>query len=97
MCNHPELFERRDAKSPLFINTEIYEMPVLLYTEGLLHISQLSINHLLFNKLFIFAVEYIHRSLNLENERSSIFSFMRFINLSPMELNKIFIEGILFR
>ncbi|XP_043490017.1 chromatin-remodeling ATPase INO80 isoform X2 [Polistes fuscatus] len=100
VCNHPELFERRDAKSPFFMNTQSFEMPALLYTEGLLHLALPSKNHLLYNKLFIFATAYIHKALHGENQNGlhgNIFSFSRFINLSPMELNKIFITGILFR
>ncbi|XP_046478715.1 chromatin-remodeling ATPase INO80 isoform X1 [Neodiprion pinetum] len=99
VCNHPELFERRDAKSPLFLNVESYEMPALVYNEGLVNTSLLSKAHLLFNKLCIFATEYIHRSLHQETENptDTCFSFTRFIGLSPMELNKIFVAGILFR
>ncbi|PBC32751.1 Putative DNA helicase Ino80 [Apis cerana cerana] len=98
VCNHPELFERRDAKSPFFMHTECYEMPVLLYTEGLRYLSLPSKDHLLYNKLFIFATEYIHRTLHDSNEKlQNSFSFSRFINLSPMEINKVFIIGILFR
>ncbi|KAG7207458.1 hypothetical protein KM043_009093 [Ampulex compressa] len=99
VCNHPELFERRDAKSPLFLHTELYEMPALLYTEGLLHLSLPSKDHLLYNKLFVFATEYIHHVLHKGNGNLSdnFFSFSRFINLSPMEMNKIFTVGILFR
>lgn len=97
VCNHPELFERRDARSPLFMKTEPYEMPALLYIEGILNESLPSRNHLLYNKLFIFATEYIHRSLFCEGNENSCFSFSRLINLSPMELNKFFVIGILFR
>ncbi|KAK2584287.1 hypothetical protein KPH14_006689 [Odynerus spinipes] len=100
VCNHPELFERRDAKSPFFMTTQSHEMPALLYTEGLLHLALPSKDHLLYNKLFIFATEYIHRALYSQNQddlHGNIFSFIRFIDLSPMELNKIFITGILFR
>ncbi|XP_066594162.1 chromatin-remodeling ATPase INO80 isoform X2 [Prorops nasuta] len=99
VCNHPELFERRDAKSPFFMNTESYEIPALIYAEGLLHLSFPSKDHLLFNRLFIFATDYIHKALHYENCYSfdNLFSFSRFINVSPMELNKIFIAGILFR
>ncbi|XP_076167632.1 chromatin-remodeling ATPase INO80 [Ptiloglossa arizonensis] len=99
VCNHPELFERRDARSPFFMHTEFYEMPALLYTEGLLHLSLPSKDHFLYNKLFIFATEYIHRTLHDGSEKFSRnpFSFSRFINLSPMEMNKVFIIGILFR
>lgn len=97
VCNHPELFERRDARSPLFMHTECYEMPALLYIEGLRHLS--SKDHLLYNKLFIFATEYIHRILHDDNENffQNSFSFSRFIDLSPMEMNQVFIVGIIFR
>ncbi|XP_020277600.1 putative DNA helicase Ino80 isoform X2 [Pseudomyrmex gracilis] len=98
VCNHPELFERRDAKSPFFVQTESYNMPALLYNEGLLHLALPSKDHLLYNKLFIFAAEYIHRALHCsEDPHENMFSFSRFINLSPMEMNKTFIDGILFR
>ncbi|KZC05466.1 Putative DNA helicase Ino80 [Dufourea novaeangliae] len=99
VCNHPELFERRDARSPFFMHTEFYEMPALLYTAGLLHLSLPSKDHMLYNKLFIFATEYIHRILHEDNGSSTQnpFSFSRFINLSPMEMNKVFVIGILFR
>lgn len=80
------------------MHTECYEMPVLLYTEGLRYLSLPSKDHLLYNKLFIFATEYIHRTLHDSNEKlQNSFSFSRFINLSPMEINKVFIIGILFR
>lgn len=80
--------------------TQSFEMPALLYTEGLLHLVLPSKDHLLYNKLFIFATEYIHKALHGESQSNlhgNIFSFSRFIDLSPMELNKIFITGILFR
>ncbi|EFN75626.1 Putative DNA helicase Ino80 [Harpegnathos saltator] len=98
VCNHPELFERRDAKSPFFMNTELYNLPILLYNEGLLHLALPSRDHLLCNKLFIFAAEYIHRALHCDvDSHENTFSFSRFVNLSPMEINKIFIAGTLFR
>lgn len=65
-----------------------------------MHLSLPSKDHLLYNKLFVFATEHIHRALHCGGrERSSenLFSFTRFINLSPMEMNQIFVVGILFR
>lgn len=98
VCNHPELFERRDAKSPFFMNTEFYNMPVLLYNEGHLHLALPSKDHILYNKLFIFDAEYIHRALHCkEDSRANTFSFSRFIDLSPMEMNRTFVAGTLFR
>jgi len=80
------------------MNTEFYNMPALLYKEGLLHLALPSKDHLLYNRLFIFATEYIHRALHCnEDLHENTFSFSRFINLSPMEINKMFIAGILFR
>ena len=63
MCNHPELFERREAKSPLFFRCLEYVQPKLLFDDGLLHLAMPSKDHLLYNRLSIFAVEYIHRSM----------------------------------
>lgn len=80
------------------MHTELYNLPVLLYNEGLLHLALPSKDHLLYNKFFIFAAEYIHRTLHCsEDSHENTFSFIRFINLSPMEMNKIFIAGTLFR
>lgn len=64
-----------------------------------MHLSLPSKDHLLYNKLFIFATEYIHRALQDGNGRFSqnCFSFSRFVNLSPMEMSKVFVIGILFR
>lgn len=81
------------------MQSECYEMPALLYIKGLMHLSLPSKDHLLYNKLFIFATEHIHRTLHdgIESFSQNPFSFSRFIDLSPMELNKVFVAGILFR
>lgn len=50
VCNHPELFERRDAKSPLAVKVEDYRVPCLIYNDGLLHIAFPSRSHLLHNR-----------------------------------------------
>ncbi|XP_043288526.1 chromatin-remodeling ATPase INO80 isoform X2 [Venturia canescens] len=99
VCNHPELFERRDAKSPLFVRTEPYEMPSFLFNEGLLGSSLPSRDHILFNKFFVFATEHINRRLHRDENNANFhfFSFSRFMDLSPMELNQIFVGGILYR
>lgn len=36
VCNHPELFERMDLKSPCFVQFEPYYLPKLVYREGML-------------------------------------------------------------
>lgn len=96
VCNHPELFERRDAKSPYFMRPELLELPSLLFKEDIMSSTNPSKEHLLYNKFFIFATEYIHREL-FDGSEGSCFSFSRFSNLTPMELNSIFVTGVLFR
>jgi DNA helicase INO80 len=81
------------------MRTELLELPSLLYKDDIMNSAVPSKEHLLFNKFFIFATEYIHQTLcgNNDGLKECVFSFTRFINLSPMELNSIFITGILFR
>ena len=81
------------------MRTELLELPSLLYKEDILSSTDPSKEHLLYNKFFIFATEYIHRALYSENNRLSecFVSFSRFSNLSPAEINSVFITGTLFR
>ena len=37
MCNHPELFERKEVKSPFYMKLEPYYIPRLVFREGDLH------------------------------------------------------------
>ncbi|KDR11347.1 hypothetical protein L798_14889, partial [Zootermopsis nevadensis] len=97
VCNHPELFERREAKSPLFVCCPEYIIPKLLFDDGLLYLALPSKRHLLYNHLSIFAVEYIHRSLfPLKHSRDTFFSFTRFCDLSPAELNRVVLGGLIY-
>ena len=34
VCNHPELFERQEVHSPLFLTPEPFRLPTLLYNSG---------------------------------------------------------------
>ncbi|KPJ17900.1 Putative DNA helicase Ino80 [Papilio machaon] len=87
VCNHPELFERRDVRSPFAMQVDDYHMPKLIAEDGILLHSIPSKRHLLYNKLSILTPEYVHR--NIEN----CFSFTRFMDLSPMELYRIMLCG----
>ncbi|XP_075227688.1 chromatin-remodeling ATPase INO80 isoform X2 [Lycorma delicatula] len=102
VCNHPELFERREAKSPFFIRCQDYVVPQLVFKYGLLHRAIPSINHLFYNHFSIMNQHYVHRSLFPQNDDErvncgSCFSFSRFIDLSPNELHNLTIGGILNR
>lgn len=56
VCNHPELFERRDVKSPYALPPLEYHMPRLVFDECRFHKSIPNKKHLLFNKFNIFKV-----------------------------------------
>lgn len=94
MCNHPELFERRDAKSPLFVELPYFEVPKLLYEELLLDIP--SKRHILYNMLYIFNTYNISESLTNDTDHST-FSFLEYLNISPMEIWKIMMGDLIFR
>nr|CAD7431166.1 unnamed protein product [Timema monikensis] len=99
VCNHPELFERREAKSPLFLRCEQYCLPKLVYEEGLLSHSLPSKKHILENMLSVFFAENIHRSLQPSGKRKEVescFSFTRFCSLSPLELQGLGVGGLVF-
>ena len=87
VCNHPELFERREARSPLAMDIGPFLLPRLLAN----HHGDRSDpkRHLLYNRLCIFNPDHVHRSL-FNRERlevsDSAFSFLRFVDTSPAEL-----------
>nr|CAD7575929.1 unnamed protein product [Timema californicum] len=94
-----KLFERREAKSPLFLRCEQYVLPKLVYEEGLLSHSLPSKKHILENMLSVFFAENIHRSLQPSGKRKeaeSCFSFTRFCSLSPAELQGLAVGGLVF-
>ncbi|KAK6636981.1 hypothetical protein RUM43_010648 [Polyplax serrata] len=103
VCNHPELFERREARSPLYFICSDYIIPKLVFEEGILNKAIPSVGHLLYNKLSILAIEWIHRSLfpaengdEISMKCDSFFSFLRFVGFSPQELRNVLLNGILF-
>ncbi|XP_014672391.1 PREDICTED: DNA helicase INO80-like isoform X2 [Priapulus caudatus] len=99
VCNHPELFERREVKSPLYMEAPSYQIPLLIYRQGLTTPGALKTTHLLKGKLSLFSPDNIHRSIfPAEGERgSSCFSFLRFVDTSPSELSSIMLGGVLVR
>lgn len=50
VCNHPDLFERRDAKSPYSIKIDDYLVPRLIYENSTLQTQIPSKKHLLYNR-----------------------------------------------
>lgn len=94
VCNHPELFERRDVRSPFAMLVDDYHIPKLIAEDGIILRSIPSKRHLLYNKLSILNPEYVHRSY--ESEDSNCFAFTRFMDLSPMEIYRVMVCGWLY-
>lgn len=102
VCNHPELFERRDVKSPFAMQVDDYHIPKLLVEDCILIRSIPSKRHLLYNILSVLVPEHVQRSLDTEEDLGDTksyggcFAFTRFIDVSPMELYRIMICGWLY-
>lgn len=108
VCNHPELFERRDVKSPFGIKTEAYAIPRLVYNEAILATKLPSRDHLIYNRFSVFKADYINSSLFPKDATAklidyrrhvdlvSAFSFSRLCDLSPAELEKMKVLGLIY-
>lgn len=88
VCNHPELFERREPKSPLLFNLSVQIFPKLPFLDKPKSFAA----NIMFN---IFRSDSVHRSLQFTKQSArteylevseSPFGFLRFINLTPGEL-----------
>uniref|UniRef100_A0A1I8N1Y1 Chromatin-remodeling ATPase INO80 n=1 Tax=Musca domestica TaxID=7370 RepID=A0A1I8N1Y1_MUSDO len=87
VCNHPELFERRDAKSPFVMKCQEYVIPRLVFDDGLLYRALPSQRHLLYNRFSIFKADYSHHSLFQEpkspgTQRKPHENYARYIDLN---------------
>lgn len=89
VCNHPELFERRDAKSPFAMRCEEYVLPRLVYAECLLQRAIPSKRHLLYNSYSIFKAAYSHKSLFSEplagKTKKSNERYARYVDLNASD------------
>ncbi|XP_054726718.1 chromatin-remodeling ATPase INO80 isoform X1 [Anastrepha obliqua] len=86
VCNHPELFERRDAKSPFAMRCEEYVLPRLVYDECMLRRAIPSKRHLLYNRFSIFKAANIQQSLFSEpcvtKAQKSNENYARYVDLN---------------
>ena len=89
VCNHPELFERKEPKSPLVFNVPELILPKLPYLDRAISWVELD------QRFNIFRADHVHRSLGQTRKKSeylevteSPFSFLHFVNMSPGELEK---------
>ncbi|XP_013388979.2 uncharacterized protein LOC106157780 [Lingula anatina] len=99
VCNHPELFERREVRSPFHYKPETFILPKRIYRECLIDHALPSKQRLLYNMFCIYNPENVHRSLvgTSDGLVKSGFSFLRFIDVSPQELASVMLGGLLVR
>lgn len=104
VCNHPDLFKRRDALSPFSLKCSAYPMARLIYENSILQTQIPSKEHLLYNRFNIFKAENVHRSVfpkdkadctidykhYIDLNADSGFSFIRFCDLSPQDVENFY-------
>ncbi|XP_044313365.1 chromatin-remodeling ATPase INO80 isoform X2 [Drosophila rhopaloa] len=95
VCNHPELFERRDAKSPFFMRCAEYTIPRLVHEDGLINRLLPSRKHLLYNRFNIFKSEYMQKSLFEDVSVNSCFGFTRLCDLSVGDMVDVTLNGLI--
>ncbi|KAL0963095.1 hypothetical protein UPYG_G00349630 [Umbra pygmaea] len=97
VCNHPDLFERQETRSPFHMSLRPYVLPKFLYRNGLSHTD--SRNKMLQVLLSPFSPDHIQQSLFHRNSdhEGSCFSFLRFIDVSPAEMSNVMLQGMLVR
>ncbi|XP_061602387.1 chromatin-remodeling ATPase INO80 isoform X2 [Cololabis saira] len=99
VCNHPDLFERQETRSPFHMSLKPYVMSKFLYRHGLLHAHNQAKNKLLQVLLSPFSPNHIQQSLfhRKGDDKGSCFSFLRFIDVSPAEMSNMMLRGTLVR
>ncbi|KAI5615139.1 DNA helicase INO80, partial [Silurus asotus] len=98
VCNHPDLFERQETRSPFHMSLKPYVMSKFLFRHGLLHTCSPERSRLLQALFSPFSPHHIHQSLfHTTGDEGSCFSFLRFIDVSPAEMSNAMLQGTLAR
>ncbi|TKS76013.1 DNA helicase INO80 [Collichthys lucidus] len=99
VCNHPDLFERQETRSPFHMSLKPYIMSKFLYRCGLIQAHNQAKNKLLQVLLSPFSPNHIQQSLfhRKGDDKGSCFSFLRFIDVSPAEMSNLMLQGTLAR
>uniref|UniRef100_A0A669CGK4 Chromatin-remodeling ATPase INO80 n=1 Tax=Oreochromis niloticus TaxID=8128 RepID=A0A669CGK4_ORENI len=99
VCNHPDLFERQETRSPFHMSLKPYVMCKFLYRHGLIHTHNQTRKKLLQVLLSPFSPNHIQQSLfhRKGDDKGSCFSFLRFIDMSPAEMSNLILQGTLVR
>ena len=62
VCNHPELFERKDARTPYYMFLDDYSLPKLVYREGILEQAFPRKSHIYYNKLYVHSPDHVQHA-----------------------------------
>lgn len=94
VCNHPELFERREARSPFFMRLDPYHIPKLIYREGmrwLIPSTKVRLLHLLsvFNPL-----NGCRETEESGEVPAQLLAFANFIGLSRKDICEMMSRGV---
>uniref|UniRef100_M3ZX29 Chromatin-remodeling ATPase INO80 n=1 Tax=Xiphophorus maculatus TaxID=8083 RepID=M3ZX29_XIPMA len=96
VCNHPDLFERQETRSPFHMSVKPYVISKFLYRHGLVHThNQAKNKYDLLHSNFLKGKTKQNKKHQL-NQRSC-FSFLRFIDVSPAEMSNMMLQGTLVR
>uniref|UniRef100_A0A8B9J5R8 Chromatin-remodeling ATPase INO80 n=1 Tax=Astyanax mexicanus TaxID=7994 RepID=A0A8B9J5R8_ASTMX len=99
VCNHPDLFERQETRSPFHMSLKPFIMSKFLFREGLLNTCSQARTRLLQVLFSPFSPQHIQQSLfhRQSDDEGSCFSFLRFIDVSPSEMSNVMLQGTLTR
>uniref|UniRef100_A0A8C2KU13 Chromatin-remodeling ATPase INO80 n=1 Tax=Cyprinus carpio TaxID=7962 RepID=A0A8C2KU13_CYPCA len=92
VCNHPDLFERQEIRSPFHMSLKPFIMSKFLFQHAILHTLKQTL-------LSPFSAQHIQQSLFHRKtvDEGSSYSFLRFIDVSPAEMSNIMLQGTLVR
>uniref|UniRef100_A0A8C2KIY4 Chromatin-remodeling ATPase INO80 n=1 Tax=Cyprinus carpio TaxID=7962 RepID=A0A8C2KIY4_CYPCA len=93
VCNHPDLFERQEIRSPFHMSLKPFIMSKFLFRHGMNYVE------LKQTLLSPFSAQHIQQSLfhRKTDDEGSSYSFLRFIDVSPAEMSNIMLQGTLVR
>ncbi|XP_076441698.1 chromatin-remodeling ATPase INO80-like isoform X2 [Babylonia areolata] len=98
VCNHPELFERKEARTPFCMLIDDYNLPKQVYRDGIVEQAFPSKNHILYNKLYIHSPAHVHQALfHQDGPVTSCQSFLFGMDMSPQQLYSYMFGGFLVR
>uniref|UniRef100_A0A8C2KEI1 Chromatin-remodeling ATPase INO80 n=1 Tax=Cyprinus carpio TaxID=7962 RepID=A0A8C2KEI1_CYPCA len=97
VCNHPDLFERQEIRSPFHMSLKPFIMSKFLGENHIM--KKIFSSKTQWTLLSPFSAQHIQQSLfhRKTDDEGSSYSFLRFIDVSPAEMSNIMLQGTLVR